>query len=235
MLDIPVLRFDSLAFPPINRALDDPNGLLAVGGDLSPERLLRAYQHGIFPWYSEDQPILWWSPDPRGVIFTERFKPNRSLRKMLNRKLFNVTIDKAFDDVIAGCAAPRSDGQGTWISPDMQIAYRRLHYQGYAHSIECWQDEELVGGLYGVSLGRLFFGESMFSRVSNASKVAFCFLIEHCRRLGMPLIDCQMQNNHLESLGAVEIARDVFSDYLTTFQTPGAPQSPFRGERFAQS
>ena len=216
MPTIPFLDFECDDFPPIEMALDEPNGLLAAGGDLSSERLIRAYRMGIFPWYEEGQPILWWSPAPRAVVMTRQYTIPRTLRKLLRKKNFEVTMDTAFEEVIEGCAAPRPDSEGTWITEDMITAYIRLHYQGYAHSVECWQDGELVGGLYGVSLGKLFFGESMFSRVSNASKVAYMHLIKHCETWSFPIIDCQIDNPHLSQLGTVEISRDLFKDYLMT-------------------
>lgn len=206
------LRRDDYRFPDPGRALREPNGLLAVGGDLHPARLLAAYRSGIFPWYSEGQPILWWSPDPRAVLFPERLKISRSLRKTLGR--FAVTFDRAFADVVSRCAEPRRDGLGTWITPDMHLAYCRLHQLGYAHSIEAWRDDQLVGGLYGVAIGQVFFGESMFSRESNASKVAFVRLVEQLRAWNYGLIDCQVASTHLASLGAEEIPRPVFLERL---------------------
>lgn len=234
---IPLLDFDTAEFPPIENALVEPNGLLAAGGDLSVERLLGAYSHGIFPWYEDDQPILWWSPAPRAVLYTETFKPSKSLAKLMRKQPFKITTDTAFERVIRACSAPREYAQGTWITEDMITAYIRLHYQGYAHSFECWDGEDLVGGLYGVSLGTLFFGESMFSTQNNSSKIAFCALVDCCRKLGIPVIDCQVLNSHTQSLGAVEISRDTFKNILREnlhqFE-PGSfrPQrdlSPFRG------
>ncbi len=229
MATIPLLHADSLLFPPIELALDEPDGLLAAGGDLSAERLLQAYRKGIFPWYEEGQPILWWSPDPRCVVYTADYKPSRTLRKLINRDLFEIRMDTAFREVVEACAAPRSYSEGTWITEDMLTAYCRLHHQGYAHSVECWQDGELVGGLYGVSLGRLFFGESMYSAVSNASKVAFVALVKHCQRLGFPMIDCQVTNHHLLSLGAVEIPRKRFKQALEANIPESPPYSEYRG------
>ncbi len=217
-------------FPPVEYALEEPNGLLAMGGDLSTARLLEAYRQGIFPWYGEEHPdILWWSPNPRCVLFPDQLHISRSLRKTLRQHRFTVTMDRAFSDVINACAQPRKDGAGTWIDDHMIEAYTRLHREGYAHSVECWHEDRLVGGLYGVSLGYLFFGESMFSTESNASKVAFAHLVKHCQLADFPLIDCQITNPHLESLGATEIERSVFQSYLKTYQNPGAPNSPFRG------
>jgi leucyl/phenylalanyl-tRNA---protein transferase len=212
---MPIFRLtEKLAFPPPHMAT--PEGLLAVGGDLRPERLLLAYQHGIFPWYSAGEPILWWSPDPRLVMPLGEMHVSRSLRKVLRQNRFRFTFDHAFDAVIDACAtAPRPRQRGTWITPDMLRAYRRLHALGYAHSIECWQHEQLVGGVYGVSLGACFYGESMFSRVSNASKVALVTLVDQLRAWNFTLFDCQVPNHHLLSLGAVEIAR---ADFLRALQ-----------------
>lgn len=207
---MPVYRLTKhLLFPPVHHAED---GLLAVGGDLSPKRLLLAYANGIFPWYSGDEPILWWSPDPRTILAPEEFHVSQSLKKALKRGVFRVTLDTAFEQVVSGCArAPRKREQGTWITPEMKTAYTRLHRSGFAHSIECWQEEALAGGLYGVSLGACFFGESMFSRVPNASKVALATLVELCKRWEFEFIDCQLSSPHLIRLGAKEIPRD---DYL---------------------
>ena len=197
-------------FPDIESALIDPNGLLAIGGDLRPERLLCAYRRGIFPWYSDGQPILWWSPDPRAVLFPQRFHVSRSLRRMMKRRPFEITVDKDFLGVLRGCAAPRRDQNGTWITSAMASAFDRLHSLGHAHSVECWQDGTLAGGLYGVASGRVFFGESMFSAVSNASKLA----LAHLCSLGFELIDCQIPNTHLSRLGAEMIDRRDFAALL---------------------
>lgn len=194
------------AFPGVEDALTEPNGLLAVGGDLKPERLLAAYRRGIFPWYSDDQPILWWSPDPRTVMLPGGLKISRSLRKTLRQSRFDITVNKEFDAVLDGCAAPRPQYAGTWITAQMKAAYLRLHELGYAVSLEAWGENGLAGGLYGVKIGRVFFGESMFSRERDASKVALAHL---CNR-GLELIDCQMPNEHLFRLGAVNISRSVF-------------------------
>jgi leucyl/phenylalanyl-tRNA--protein transferase len=201
-------------FPDVGLALREPDGLLAVGGDLSTERILAAYRRGIFPWYSEEQPILWWSPDPRTVLFPAALKVSRSLRKTLNRQRFRVTLDTAFDDVITACAEPRARSVGTWITRDMADAYCRLHAQGFAHSVECWLEQRLVGGLYGLAMGRVFFGESMFSREPDASKVAFCHLVRQLAAWGFGLIDCQVYSGHLASLGAQEIPRSDFVRHL---------------------
>ncbi len=208
------LRKSDSEFPPVDLALREPDGLLAVGGDLSIPRLLNAYAHGIFPWYSEGQPILWWSPDPRLVLYPANVTIHRSLAKTLRRNIFNIRFDTAFTKVIEACAAPRRDADGTWISTEIQQAYRRLHDAGYAHSIECWQDDELVGGLYGIALGRVFFGESMFSLTANASKVALVYLCAHLAAWGFTIIDCQVATPHLRSLGAVTIPRQEFINSL---------------------
>lgn len=197
-------------FPDASLALREPDGLLAVGGDLSVERILSAYRNGIFPWYSGEQPILWWSPDPRTVLFPSHLKISRSLRKTLRKHRFKVTLDLAFERVIKACAEPRADQPGTWITNDMAKAYGKLHQQGYAHSVECWQNDTLVGGLYGIAIGRVFFGESMFSKVSEASKVAFCHLVRQLQAWDFGLIDCQIYSDHLASLGAEEMTRDSF-------------------------
>lgn len=202
-------------FPPVEEALRQPNGLLAIGGDLSPERLLAAYARGIFPWFDADQPILWWSPDPRMVLYPEELKISRSLSRRLRRDDYQVRFNTAFGAVIAACAATMRPGQdGTWITDTMIAAYTRLHAAGYAHSVETWIDGQLAGGLYGVAIGRMFYGESMFHRVSDASKIAFVHLVRHLRAQGFGLIDCQMETTHLASLGARPIARRVFLQQL---------------------
>jgi leucyl/phenylalanyl-tRNA--protein transferase len=211
---VPWLRSGS-PFPPLDAALDDPNGLLAAGGDLSPARLLAAYRHGIFPWYNEAQPILWWSPDPRTVLFVAEFRRSRSLRRVVRQRRFEVRVDTAFRSVMAGCAEPRSGQSGTWITPAVIDAYTVLHQQGHAHSVEAWRDGKLAGGLYGVTLGRMFYGESMFARETDASKVALVKLVAVLGRLGMPLIDCQQETEHLARFGARPVARRVFADWLS--------------------
>ena len=197
-------------FPPVEHALRDPNGLLAAGADLSPERLLDAYRRGIFPWFGDDDPLLWWSPDPRMVLFMKELHVARSLRRVLKSGKFTVTLDRAFRDVMEGCAAPRSDADGTWITADMLDAYSDLAERGYAHSVETWADGRLVGGLYGVAIGRMFYGESMFSRQSDASKVALVTLVRQLEHWGFEMLDCQMSTPHLASLGAREVARAEF-------------------------
>lgn len=210
---IPWLTPDS-PFPPLNSALTHPNGLLAVGGDLSPRRLIEAYRHGIFPWFNEGEPILWWSPDPRMVLFPGELKISRSLRKVLKKGGYEIRIDSAFAEVMQACAKPRRERPGTWIHAEMISAYAALHEMGFAHSVEVWIGGELMGGLYGVALGRMFFGESMFSRASDASKIAFVHLVIQLERRGLRMIDCQMKTAHLASLGAREIPRKEFSQKL---------------------
>lgn len=204
---------DELIFPPVHLATDE--GLLAIGGDLSSERLLLAYKMGIFPWYSEGDPILWWSPDPRLVLYPKAIKISRSLRKALRQGKYQLTFDSKFEQVINSCAKLRKDaGDGTWITNEMVSAYSRLNKLGYAHSVETWYEGNLVGGLYGVSLGRCFFGESMFSTMRDASKVALVHLTRHLIQMDFDLIDCQVSSDHLVSLGAREIARDRFIESL---------------------
>jgi leucyl/phenylalanyl-tRNA--protein transferase len=209
-------------FPPVDQAEIEPNGLLAVGGDLSSARLLNAYRSGIFPWFSDDQPILWWSPDPRTVLYPERLKISRSLRKTLRNKPFRVTFDQAFAQVMLACSAPRKNGDGTWITMEMLAAYQELHRIGFAHSVEVWLEERLVGGLYGVALDRVFFGESMFSLERDASKVGLVHLIELLQVNGFRLIDCQVYSEHLISLGAEEISRSRFCRELALWCRPSS-------------
>jgi len=197
-------------FPPVETALREPNGLLAMGGDLSLERLLEAYRHGIFPWFNPGEPILWWSPDPRMVLVPGEVRVTRSLAKRMRNAGFEVRVDTAFAEVMRACAAPREGESGTWISPLMVAAYTRLHQAGYAHSVETWRDGQLVGGLYGVAIGRMFYGESMFSREPDASKVALVRLAQQLQRWGFGLIDCQMETPHLASLGACTMPRAAF-------------------------
>jgi leucyl/phenylalanyl-tRNA--protein transferase len=211
---IPWLEGD-LDFPPLASALAEPNGLLAAGGDLSPARLLSAYRRGIFPWYSRGQPILWWSPDPRMVLFPSEFSPRRSLLKVLRNRVYEVRCDTDFDAVIHACAQTPRDGQdGTWIGHDIIAGYIALHAAGHAHSIETWIDGKLAGGLYGVSIGRAFYGESMFSHATDASKIAFAHLVRFLQTRGCGIIDCQMKTGHLASLGAREIPRNEFVAHL---------------------
>lgn len=213
-------------FPSPENALGEPNGLLAVGGNLEPRRLLNAYRQGIFPWFGRDQPILWWSPDPRTVFFPDLIKVSRSLGKRLRSGRYRVRFDTAFTEVIEACAAPRPDAPDSWITPAMRLAYRRLHALGYAHSIESWEGDELVGGLYGVALGGAFFGESMFSRRSDASKVALVQLGHFLHARGFGFIDCQLETSHLLSLGAVTLRRSQFLALLRQHvDRPCAPGS----------
>lgn len=204
----------SYRFPPVEQALSEPNGLLAAGGDLSPERLLWAYRQGIFPWFSEGQPILWWSPDPRMVLFPHELVIGRTLGKSLRKGTFEVRCDHSFAAVMHACAAPRRDQDGTWISQAMIDAYVKLHARGIAHSVETWQEGRLVGGLYGIAIGRAFFGESMFSRASDASKVAFVHLVRFLQNNDFGIIDCQMRTDLLSSFGAREIPRRRFVEVL---------------------
>jgi leucyl/phenylalanyl-tRNA--protein transferase len=207
-------------FPPIDRALDDPPGLLAAGGDLSPGRLVAAYRRGIFPWYSQGQPVLWWCPDPRAVLFPAEFRRTRSLAQSERNRGFEVRFDTGFEAVIDACAAPRRSGPGTWITREMRAAYCELHALGRAHSIETWRAGELVGGLYGVQLGRVFFGESMFSEERDASKVALSALVRRALASGIELIDCQLASRHLGSLGSRSIPRREFLRHLETLAAP---------------
>ena len=202
-----------LVFPPVSHA--NAEGILAVGGDLSPERLMLAYRSGIFPWFNEGDPIIWWSPDPRMVLFPNEVKISKSMKKVCQKGDFVLTKNTSFNDVIDACSeVPREGQDGTWITPQMKAAYNQLHRLGYAHSYEVWQDEVLVGGLYGIDLGYIFCGESMFSKVSNASKFAFIKMAQELEQKDYQLIDCQVYTSHLESLGAKEISREAFVSYL---------------------
>ncbi|MBM5571036.1 MULTISPECIES: leucyl/phenylalanyl-tRNA--protein transferase [Deefgea] len=197
-------------FPPLTQALKEPNGLLVAGGDLSPQRILAAYRQGIFPWFMPGEPILWWSPSPRMVLYVDEFKVPKSLVKVVRHRRYQITFDTAFEQVMQGCAAPRGTEAGTWISDEMLAAYTALHEAGFAHSFECWMDGELVGGLYGMALGKMFYGESMFARRSDASKIAFVHAVQWLRANGFAMIDCQMYTDHLARFGAREIDRDEF-------------------------
>jgi len=210
-------------FPPLEQALEEPAGLLAAGGDLSPQRLLAAYRRGIFPWYSPGQPVLWWSPDPRAVLFPEEFRIRRSLAKTLRNRGFSATLDRDFAAVIDGCAAPRAGSPGTWITAEMRAAYLELHRLGCGHSIEIWLDGALAGGLYGVRLGGIFFGESMFSRERDASKAAMAQLVAVCHANALAVIDCQLPSRHLASLGARSIPRRQFQGLLREHVRTAAP------------
>lgn len=214
---LPQLDPDELWFPDPDTALDEPNGLLAFGGDLRPQRLLAAYQLGIFPWYQEPQPILWWSPDPRAVLFPESVHVSRSLKRLMRRSSYRVSMDSAFPAVVDACAEQTALRPETWITPAIRRAYVELHHLGHAHSVEVWADAELVGGLYGVALGRVFFGESMFSRRDGVSKVALVHLCGQLRRWGFALIDCQVGNDHTYSMGATDIGRTDFRQLLASW------------------
>lgn len=204
-------------FPPVQQALENPNGLLAIGGCLSPQRIINAYRNGIFPWYNPGEPVLWWSPDPRLVLFPDKLRISRSLGKTLRKQRFSVSFDADFVTVLKACADTRKTAQGTWITREMQHAYTRLHRLGIAHSVEVWHDGQLTGGLYGLALGRVFFGESMFHRQTDASKVAFVHLVKALDACGYRLIDCQVRTEHLLSLGAEEIPRADFLDLLNRY------------------
>jgi len=213
-------------FPDLDMALRDPNGLLAIGGCLSQTRLLNAYRQGIFPWYNPDEPILWWSPNPRLVLLPNQLIISRSLKKTLKRNTFVVTFDKAFQEVITACANLREESTGTWITEDINQAYTDLHKAGYAHSVETWLNGQLVGGLYGVAIGQVFFGESMFHRATDASKVAFVHLVEHLKQWEYQLIDCQVHTSHLSSLGATNCSRNEFKNLLNKYcERPANPSA----------
>jgi leucyl/phenylalanyl-tRNA--protein transferase len=219
------------SFPDVESAMREPDGLLAAGGDLSAPRLLEAYRRGIFPWFEEGQPILWWSPDPRCVLYPDDYHVSRRLQRDMRRSGSEIRFNMAFDEVIAGCAGPRASQQGTWITADMVSAYRELHDQGWAHSIEVWEDDLIIGGLYGVALGKVFFGESMFSRRSNASKFALFALARILSAQGFEIIDCQVASRHLATLGAVLLPRREFSAIVAAScaniaQVPQWPASP---------
>ncbi len=225
---MPVFRLpDEYIFP--DPQLAEPDGLLAVGGDLNPARLLAAYQQGIFPWYSDREPILWWSPVPRLILLPEEFHLPKRLARTLRKKRFEVRADTAFAEVISSCAAIRQEnGEGTWITEEMQKAYIQLHKLGFAHSVESWYEGELVGGLYGVCLDRVFFGESMFSRKSDASKVAFATLMNNAEQLNLRAVDCQMTTQHLLRFGSREVSREEFDDLLEQFIQERIPQQPWQ-------
>ena len=218
------------AFPDVARALKEPSGLLCAGGNLEPATLIAAYSRGIFPWFSDDQPILWWSTDPRMVLFPDEFKYSKSLAKTVRTQKFDVRFDTAFAEVIEGCAAPRTADGGTWIVAEMQAAYTRLHQLGVAHSVESWREGKLVGGLYGIALGRMFFGESMFARETDASKVALVALVEKLKQDGFELIDCQQETKHLARFGARPIPRRDFTHRLAKLIDSAEPHSHWRTE-----
>lgn len=218
LLDLPCLdNLPDTEFPPTSRALDFPNGLLAWGGSLHPARLVEAYRRGIFPWYSQGEPLLWWTPSPRCVLYPDEVYVSRRSRRRLRQGAFEITADRAFDEVIANCAVERAERPSTWITPEMIEAYRQLHDSGEAHSIEAWQDGRLAGGIYGLAIGHMFFGESMFSLSTDASKVALITLCRQLRKWGFGPIDCQVRNPHLMRMGAVEIERDAFELQLQQF------------------
>jgi leucyl/phenylalanyl-tRNA--protein transferase len=228
---IPILPSEpESSFPPTEQALDYPRGLLAAGGDLSTTRLVNAYRRGIFPWYSEGQPILWWSPAPRCVLFPHSVHVSRRLRRRYNQGRFSLTADRAFADVISACAAPRQDQDETWITGEMRQAYISLHDLGVAHSVEVWLGNELAGGLYGLALGKVFFAESMYSDHVDASKIALVALCRQLHDWGFGLLDCQISNPHLVSMGAVEIERDEFDNHLETTNGPDHWQDDFRSD-----
>jgi leucyl/phenylalanyl-tRNA--protein transferase len=216
---------DDAVFPPVSRALAEPDGLLAVGGTLSPRRLITAYEHGVFPWYAEGQPVLWWCPDPRAVLYPRELRISRSLRKRMRNAGFETRLDTAFPEVIRRCSEPRASGDGTWLTEEMIAAYTQLHALGLAHSVETWLGGELAGGLYGVRLGRVFFGESMFSRSADASKIALVRLIDEARARGIVVIDCQIASPHLQSLGSRSIPRSDFIALLAQHCRPHQPGS----------
>ncbi len=223
-----LLLQEDMPFPPVEQALVHPNGLLAAGGDLTPARLLAAYRHGIFPWFGEGDPILWWSPDPRMILRPAEFKISHSLRKTLRRGHYELRTDTSFEQVMRACAAPREGQDGTWIQEEMVQAYCELHRMGYAHSVETWMEGELSGGLYGVSIGKMFYGESMFSRRSDASKIALAHLCAQLQRWDFGMIDCQMNTAHLASLGARGISRDAFIKELVQLTQQPAPPSSWQ-------
>lgn len=220
-----------VAFPPTHLAMTDPDGLLAIGGDLTPEWLLNAYHKGIFPWFNENEPILWWTPNPRSVLFIDSLKVRRSLVKTIRKGHFQVTLDQAFAEVVQNCAdIPRDDQDGTWITNDMFNAYQQLHETGHAHSVEVWQDGDLVGGLYGVAIGQVFFGESMFSKQSDASKIALVALCQQLKDWGFRMIDTQVETAHLKSLGAKLISREHFEGILEEDTQKSQPSTQWQME-----
>ncbi len=221
---------DQGPFPPVEFALSEPDGLLAAGGSLAPARLINAYRRGIFPWYSDNQPILWWSPDPRSVLFPDKLKISRSLRKSIRKGVFRLTMDEAFEQVIKACAEPRSYQADTWITAEMSAAYMRLHRLGVAHSVEAWNGDVLAGGLYGLGIGRVFFGESMFSRQTDASKTALVYLAQRLQTWGYGLIDCQVRSEHMDRLGAESIARARFVRLLDKFCVQSGHPAPWAAE-----
>ena len=236
-MKLPWLDTQEPCFPETNQALSEPNGLLAAGGHLSVDWLLAAYQKGVFPWFNADDPILWWTPSPRMVLYPHQLHISRSLKKALRKDDFGVTINQDFIAVIDHCAAPRGGFQGfpeTWITPEMRQAYIELNRSGYAHSIEVWRDQQLIGGLYGIALGKVFFGESMFSKAANGSKIAISHLVEWLKQWQYKLIDCQVYNDHLSSLGAIEIDRHTFEQIIETYAKKSALEQAGREIWMAQ-
>lgn len=216
MSSLPWLDLNDHSFPDPANALTDPNGLLAIGGDLDPLRIYKAYELGIFPWYEKDQPILWWAPDPRMVLFPEELHISKSLKKAIKQSSLKITYDQDFEGVIESCAGHRDYSSDTWITNEMMQAYIHLHHLGFAHSVEAWNGENLVGGLYGIAIGKVFYGESMFSHESNASKIAFVNLVQKLKAEGYSVIDCQISSSHLASFGAREISRAQFRNHLSS-------------------
>lgn len=219
------LLTDDLVFPDPNQS--DESGLLAVGGDLRADRLLLAYEQGIFPWYSDDQPLMWWSPDPRCVLRPKRVRISKSMKAVMKKKRFRITVDTCFEDVMTACMKAKRDDDGTWINPELVASYTELHRLGVGHSVEVWEEDELVGGLYGLSLGDMFFGESMFTSVSNASKLAFIHLCRGLEEWGFSWIDCQIENPHLTTLGAVTMERSKFLEHLRQGLTVATRKGPW--------
>lgn len=238
ILELPRLAEDPLApFPPAATALETPNGLLAWGGDLQPERLIAAYRNGIFPWYSEGQPVLWWSPAPRCVLYPDKVYLSKRTRRRYNSGVYHLTADTAFDEVVEACAEPRSYESDTWITAEMIAAYGELHRRGHAHSLEVWAGEDLAGGIYGVAIGSMFFGESMFSRKTDASKIALVAVCRHLQQFGFGLMDCQVGNPHLFRMGACEISRREFESALQNLTGRASKKGTWRdgliaGERW---
>lgn len=228
---LPALLPDLLSFPAVDTALTEPDGLLAMGGDLSPQRIILAYQSGIFPWYSQGDPLLWWSPSTRAIFPPNTLKLNRTLRKQWQKGQYHITLNQAFSDVVRQCAAPRATQSGTWILPEMQRAYAKLHQLGHAHSIEIWQQEQLVAGLYGIQLGQIFCGESMFNRISNGAKFALIALQQHVQGYAPGWIDCQLPNPFLIQLGAMPLPRPDYLTLLTQLATQPAPATHWQKQR----
>ncbi len=224
-MPVPWLEASPVQFPPLDTALEEPNGLLAAGAALSPQWLLAAYRSGIFPWYEEGQSVLWWSPDPRLVLFPDRLRISKSLRKFIRKHPYTIYINRDFSSVVEQCGAERSGASGTWITADMQAAYCQLNQLGHAHSVEVWRDDDLVGGLYGIAMGKVFFGESMFSKEANTSKLALVALISQLTIWDFQLIDCQVTSDHLLSLGAEEIPRSQFTEILAAAATENTKHS----------